>query len=173
MRVYHPVAAKRAVVVKDDDLLTKKELAQHATEIAQATLQELQTWFDNDCFRKALLKQAKKIMTSRYVSKWKWVKQTDGSWKKIIRMRLALRGFMDSEAYSLEVFAGTAKRTSQRILASEAATHKEWILASLDVDKAFLKGFTHKELAEATGEKPRGVYFLYITPGQRCNRQTV
>ena len=79
-------------------------------------------------------------------------------------MRLVLRGFMDQEAFSLETFAGTAKRTSQRILASEAASHRDWILASLDIDKAFLNGFTHKELAEATGETPRDVYFT-LPPG--------
>ena len=132
LRVYHSVAAKRAVVVKDDDLLTKKELALHAAEVAKAILQELTTWFDNDCFLKALLKNAKNIMTSRYVSKWKWIKLPDGTWVKIIRMRLVLRGFMDTEASSLDTFAGTAKRTSQRILASEAAVHEDWILASLD-----------------------------------------
>ncbi len=70
-------------------------------------------------------------------------------------MRLVLRGFMDLEAFSLDTFAGTAKRTSQRILASEAACNDDYILASLDIDKAFLKGFTYKELAEATGEKER------------------
>ena len=94
LRVYHSVAAKKAVVIKDDDILTKKELAFHAAEVAKATLQELQIWLDNDCFRKAFLKSSdgkpKNIMTSRYVSKWKWVKQPDGSMKKIIRMRLAV-----------------------------------------------------------------------------------
>ena len=58
---------------------------------------------------------------------------------------------MDIEAFSLDTFSGTAKRSSQRILASEAACHPDWITASLDVDKAFLKGFTYRELAEATG----------------------
>ena len=32
----------------------------------------------------------------------------------------------------------------------------------MDVDKAFLKGFTYKELAEATGEKERVVCFDYL-----------
>lgn len=68
------------------------------------------------------------------------------------------------EAFSLDTFSGTAKRTSQRILASEAACHEEWILASLDLDKAFLKGFTYKELAQATGEKERTVCFK-LPPG--------
>ena len=54
-------------------------------------------------------------------------------------MRLVLRGFMDWEAFSIDTFSGTAKRQSQRILASEAACHPDWILASMDVDKAFLK----------------------------------
>ena len=79
-------------------------------------------------------------------------------------MRLCLRGFMDLEAFSIDTFSGTAKRTSQRLLASEAACNPDWILASLDIDKAFLKGFTHKELAEATGENPRDVYFT-LPPG--------
>ena len=61
-----------------------------------------------------------------------------GMWKRIIRMRLVLRGFMDLEAFSLDTFSGTAKRTSQRMLASEAACNKDWSLASLDIDKAFL-----------------------------------
>ena len=83
---------------------------------------------------------------------------------KNIRMRLVLRGFFDKEAYDVETFAGTAKRCSQRILASEAACHENYIIASLDIDKAFLKGFTYAELAEATGERPRNVYFK-LPPG--------
>lgn len=97
---------------------------------------------------KCPLSKAENVMTSRYVVKWKWV-QHDGKWSRIIRMRLVLRGFMDLEAYSLDTFSGTARRQSQRIVASEAACNKEWVLASLDIDKAFLKGFTYKELAEA------------------------
>ena len=74
-------------------------------------------------------------MTSRYVAKWKMV---NGTWT--IRMRLCLRGFQDTEAYNVETFAGTASRRSQRMLASEAACNPDWIIASLDVDKAFLNG---------------------------------
>ena len=64
----------------------------------------------------------------------------------------------------MDTFAGTAKRVSQRILASEAACHEDYIIASLDIDKAFLKGFTYRELAEATGEKERTVCFT-LPPG--------
>eukprot|EP00959_Pyramimonas_sp_CCMP1952_P163572 3419771-Pyramimonas_sp.AAC.1 len=62
---------------------------------------------------------------------------------------------MDTEAFDVETFSGTARRQSQGLLASEAACHPEWILASLDIDKAFLKGLTHEELAHATGEETR------------------
>eukprot|EP00974_Lingulodinium_polyedra_P124555 11191202-Lingulodinium_polyedra.AAC.1 len=47
---------------------------------------------------------------------------------------------MDWEAFSVDAFSGAAKRSSRRILASEAACHKDWIFASLDIDKAFLRG---------------------------------
>ena len=73
--------------------------------------------------------------------------------ENVVIMRLVLRGIMDLYAFSLETFAGAARRTSQRILASEAACNDHFILASLDIDKAFLNGFTYKELAETTGEK--------------------
>eukprot|EP00974_Lingulodinium_polyedra_P126572 11198779-Lingulodinium_polyedra.AAC.1 len=71
---------------------------------------------------------------------------------------------MDWEAFSVDAFSGTAKRTSQRVLASEASCHKDWIVASLDIDKAFLKGFSYVELAQATGEQERIVCFT-LPPG--------
>merc|ERR1712217_718897 len=93
IRVYSTVEAKRAVVVKDDDLLQKWEVVKHAKEVSLATAKELQIWFDNKCFEKALLKDARNIMTSRYVVKWKWIKDPEDpkEMTKIIRMRLVLR----------------------------------------------------------------------------------
>ncbi len=164
VRVYASEKAKRAVVIKEDDLLTKKDIQENATEVSSATVTELKTWIDNKCFKKCSLKDARNVMTSRYVVKWKFAKQPDGSMKKTIRMRMCLRGFMDIEAFSVDTFSGTARRTSQRFLASEAACHKDWILASLDIDKAFLKGVTYKELAAATGERERVVCFT-LPPG--------
>ena len=93
MRVYISENTKRTVVVKEDDLLSKKELISNAPEVAKATSAELNTWFDNKCFKKCLLKNAQNIMTSRYVAKWKWIEKRDGSWSRIIRMRMVLRGF--------------------------------------------------------------------------------
>ena len=71
LRVYLSEKAKRAVVVKEDDLLTKRDLQDHAHEVSKATLAELKIWISNNCFKLRDLKDAKNIMTSRYVAKWK------------------------------------------------------------------------------------------------------
>ena len=144
MRVYVTKEIKRSVVVKADDTLNKKDLLQCLKEVAQATKDEILTWIRNNCFEIATLKEASNLMTSRYVAKWKIVQG-----KRIIRMRLCLRGFQDVEAFDVETFAGTANRRSQRILASEAACHPEWIIASLDVEKAFLKGVHIRRIVQS------------------------
>ena len=61
----------RAVVVKDDDLMTRKEILENQAGVAEATLAELKTWIANTCFKMCLIKDAGNIMTSRYVAKWK------------------------------------------------------------------------------------------------------
>ena len=72
MRVYLSSAAnKRAVVVKEDDLLTKNEMQAHAVEVSRATMTELKTWLQNHCFETCDLRYARSVMTSRYVCKWK------------------------------------------------------------------------------------------------------
>eukprot|EP00959_Pyramimonas_sp_CCMP1952_P336819 7052888-Pyramimonas_sp.AAC.1 len=62
--------------------------------------------------------------------------------ERTIRLRLVLRGPMDLEAFDVETFSGTARRSSQMLPASTAACNKQWIAASLDIDMAFLKGLT-------------------------------
>eukprot|EP00959_Pyramimonas_sp_CCMP1952_P051565 1077460-Pyramimonas_sp.AAC.1 len=99
-------------------------------------------------------------MTSRSVYTWKFVKNENGELERAIRLRLALRGFMDLEAFDVEASSGTARRSSQRLLASTAACKKQWSTASLDINTACLKGLTCQELAEATGEKgTRGAFY--------------
>eukprot|EP00959_Pyramimonas_sp_CCMP1952_P122761 2566122-Pyramimonas_sp.AAC.1 len=97
--------------------------------------------------------KASNILTSRYVYTWKFVKNEKGEMERTIQLRLVLRGFMDFEAFDVETFSGTARRSSHRLLASTAACKKQWDIASLDINMAFLKGLTYQELAEATGEK--------------------
>ena len=163
MRVYVSAAAKRAVVVKEDDLLTKADIQANPKKVAEALYSELKIWLDNRCFEMYDISKATNIMTSRYVYKWKLVK-VGTEQVRTIRLRLVLRGFMDVGGFDVETFSGTARRQSQRLLASEAACHPEWILASMDIDKAFLKGLTYEELAQATGEATRQVCFT-LPPG--------
>eukprot|EP00959_Pyramimonas_sp_CCMP1952_P330635 6923784-Pyramimonas_sp.AAC.1 len=122
MREYAPSAAKRAVVVKPDDQLTTADIAAHPKEVSKALHTELKIWLDNRCFEMYDLSQASNFMTSRCVYKWKFMKAGTENFKTI-RLRLALRGFMDTEAFDVETFAGIARSQSQRLLASEAARH--------------------------------------------------
>ena len=121
MRVYVSAASKRAVIVKEDDLLTKAEIQMNPQKISKALYTELKIWFDHKCFKLQELKYASNVMTSRYVYKWKFVKNDKGEMERTIRLRLVLRGFMGLEALSVETFAGTAKRSSQRLLARQRA----------------------------------------------------
>eukprot|EP00959_Pyramimonas_sp_CCMP1952_P332831 6969665-Pyramimonas_sp.AAC.1 len=73
--------------------------------------------------------------------------------ERLIILRLVLRGFMGLEAFDVEAFSGRARRSRQRLLANAATCNKQWIIASLDIDMAFLKGLAYQELAEATGEE--------------------
>eukprot|EP00959_Pyramimonas_sp_CCMP1952_P139019 2910241-Pyramimonas_sp.AAC.1 len=73
--------------------------------------------------------------------------------ERAIGLRLLLRAFGDLEAFDVEAFSGTARRSSRRLLASAAARGKQWIVASLGINMAFLKGLACRELAAATGEK--------------------
>ena len=164
LRVYVSAAAKRAVVVKEDDLLTKADIQANPVKVSKALYTELKTWLDNKCFKMQEISKSSNIMTSRFVYKWKFVKNEKGEMERTIRLRLVLRGFMDLEAFDVETFSGTARRSSQRLLASAAACKKEWIIASMDINMAFLKGLTYSELAEATGEKERMVCFT-LPPG--------
>ena len=73
-------------------------------------------------------------------------------------MRMTLRGFKDRDAESLETFAGTCGRMAQRLVTSETVC-RGWSLTSINVRKAFLKGFTSAELAKTTQEPERRVCF--------------
>ena len=101
---------------------------------------------------------ARNIIDSRWVPKWASEELPDGRKRKVLRMRLTVRGFKDRQAADLAKYAGTSQRSSQRIVCSEAAARK-WPLVSADISKAFLQGMSYKELAEATGEPEREVNF--------------
>eukprot|EP00959_Pyramimonas_sp_CCMP1952_P263459 5509586-Pyramimonas_sp.AAC.1 len=100
--------------------------------------------------------KASSAMTSRYACKWKFVVGEKGEMERTLRSRLVLR----------------ARRSSQRLVASTTACKKQWSIASLDINTAFLKGRTYQELAEATGEKERAVCFT-LPPGSATVLRTL
>ena len=76
--MYVSAATKRAVVVKEDVLLTKQDISSNPKQVSAALLTELKIWLDNRCFAKELLSKATNVMTSRYVYKWKFIKDPSG-----------------------------------------------------------------------------------------------
>ena len=143
--VYVSGASKTAVIKRESDLLTKQEIYSHDAEVQAATLEELKIWHKYGNFERVPLKGARNILDSRFVIKWKVkLNKTTNKNYRIIRMRMVMRGFKDWDADTLETYAGTASRLSQRLLASEVACHPGWEMISVDVEKAFLQGMTYK-----------------------------
>eukprot|EP00959_Pyramimonas_sp_CCMP1952_P224749 4699592-Pyramimonas_sp.AAC.1 len=127
VRVYITAAAKRAVVVEEDDLLTEADVQANPENISKVFLTELKTWLDNKWFQMQDIAKASNIMTSRYVYTLKFAKNEKGEIERAIRFLLVLRDFMDLEAFDVETFSGTAWRSRQRLPASTAACNKQWI----------------------------------------------
>ena len=129
--------------------------------------EEFISWIKHKCFERKPRRLARNFLDVRWVAKWKFVKASsvdkgyaldatttkreDGK-VRVIRMRMTLRGFKDWDALMLETYSGTAKRLSQKLVASEAAT-RGWAMAAIDIRKAFLKGVSYDELAKETGEQ--------------------
>eukprot|EP00959_Pyramimonas_sp_CCMP1952_P186901 3908386-Pyramimonas_sp.AAC.1 len=84
MRMYIATVAKRAAAVKEDDLLAKADLLAKPEKVPKALCAELKTWFDNPCFKMQDVSKLSNIMTSRYVYKWKFVKNEKGEMGRAI-----------------------------------------------------------------------------------------
>ena len=154
---------KKCVIERDTDVLTAADLREHWQAASAATLEELRNWVKYNTFNRKSRKGVENIMTSKHVAKWKWVDTPEGR-KRILRIRMTIRGFQDWFAHLEENYSGTASRQSQRLLCSEAACHPDWDFVTVDVEKAFLQGMTHEEIEASTGEKQRKAYFN-LPPG--------
>ena len=78
-RIYVSAASKRAVVVKEDNLLTKKGIADYPKDVADALYSELKIWLGNNCFNILDIAKAENITTSRCACKWKFVEFDKGN----------------------------------------------------------------------------------------------
>ena len=158
----------RAKIIKlDDDLLTPAEVKEHYPQVLKAMSKELQTWAKLKCFSRKSKSQARNIMDTRWVLKWKWDQPTQSisssngqqaAAVRIIRARLTIRGSKHQEKDEIARYAGTSSKLSQKLLVSEAAARK-WDIVTTDISKAFLQGVTYEELSQLTGEPLREVNF--------------
>jgi len=99
-----------SVIVKEFDALTPEELRTHANAVGDVKRKEIADLHSLGCFGRCKRRDARNLVDTRWVIRWK---EVDG--KKVIKPRLTMRGFKDS-ATSLETFAGTASRWSQRVV---------------------------------------------------------
>jgi len=116
-------ATRRAVVQRDDDVLTPEQVNENWAEVEQAMQKELQTWAKLKCFSRKPRKDARNIIDTRWVLKFKWEEPTvdatkegftnsAAAMKRIIRARLTVRGFKDVERTEIDRYAGTSTRGS-------------------------------------------------------------
>ena len=94
---------------------------------------------------------------------WKKVrKEMNGvlTWVRIIKARLTARGFRVMQAFTdkIKTCSGTATKWAQRAINAHAA-QTGYLLFSMDISVAFLKGLPFKQIAEETGDKLRVVQF--------------
>ena len=163
---------KKTVIERDTDILTAEEMIKHKTAIEAAILEELTIWVKYGTFKRVCRKPWKQnIMTSRFVAKWKWVEDSNGTKRRIIRMRMTIRGFQDWFAHLDDNFSATATRQSQKLICSECACHPDWVMVTIDIEKAFLQGLTYKEIQQSTGEPEREILFSLPTGAAAVLRQ--
>ena len=139
-------------IEREADALTPEQLKTHAKEVDEACLGELKKWCNLGALKVRNRQGSPNVMDSRWVIRFK--RMPDGS--LIVKARLCIRGFKDAQIEQLDTFAGTASRYGQRAVNIVAAT-KQWLLWSLDVSQAFLKGLTFEEVAKMLGTPLRSV----------------
>ena len=139
-------------IEREADSLTPEQLKTHAKEVDEACLSELRKWVNLGALKIRNRAGSPNIMDSRWVIRFK--RMPDSS--LIVKSRLCIRGSKDGQIEMLDTFAGTASRYGQRAVNIVAAT-KRWLLWSLDVSQAFLKGLTFEEVSQMTGTPLRSV----------------
>ena len=72
MCVYAATGAARAVVQRDDALLTADEVQKHWPEVMTAIKQELETRAKNGCTSRTQRKLSRNILDVEWVVKWKF-----------------------------------------------------------------------------------------------------
>ena len=138
-------------VDSDTDTLTEQQLINNWQDFEAADRQELGQFVSEKAFKKVALSELPEgvvIIDAVWVRKYK--RMPDGKMKA--KSRLCARGFVDRQKQERPTRSTTATRLSQRIVLSVASTH-DFILASLDVSGAFLKGLTFEKIRQILAQK--------------------
>jgi hypothetical protein len=131
---------------KDAREMTDAECLEFAPDVRVAQLKELSAWVKLQAGSPQKISEYKAEtglipVTSRWV---KTFKRKAG--KRIIKMRLVMKGFKETRQHKLITSSPTATRTSHRVVKTTSAS-RAWELWSLDISAAFLRGFSFEELA--------------------------
>ncbi len=106
---------------KDARPMTKQELTDNKIEVRQAKLKELSSWVKQSAGKPKLRSEYRQRtnldpIPSRWVEVWKF-KQG----KRIIRIRLVLKGFAERNQETLQTSSPTSSRIGHRLIYSKAA----------------------------------------------------
>ena len=148
---------------KDARPMTKQELTDNKIEVRQAKLKELSSWVKQSAGKPKLRSEYRQRtnldpIPSRWVEVWKF-KQG----KRIIRIRLVLKGFAERNQETLQTSSPTSSRIGHRLIYSKAAK-EGWEIWSIDVSSAFLRGYKFEELEQEGHHYRQPVAFLPPDP---------
>ena len=138
-------------VDQQTDTLTEDDVLQHWPLFETADREELRQFYDQNIFKKIWLgdlEEGTTVVDATWVRKFKRLPHGELAAKS----RLCAHGFLDPQRQDLPTRSTTATRLSQRLVVSAAATH-DFILASLDVSGAFLKGFTFEKVRQVLAKR--------------------
>ena len=148
--------------------LTPLELKSHADDVEKACLAELESWLKNrtcePCLASAYgAKTGLRPLPARWVIEFK-----EKIGQLIVKCRLCLKGFAESNQARLSTASPTASRLAHRLIYIFSVQNC-WPLESLDVSTAFLQGWSFDELRAAGFERqpvafkpPPGVWELLV-----------
>lgn len=154
---YDKNAQPVSVIQRVNNILSRSEALEHSEECKVAMIKELQRWCKHRAWRRRPRKESHNVLQSRWVLKWKKMKDGRG-----IKARLVVQGFQDRQV--VQNYAGTTSRWGQRLLLV-LAVQFNWKIVSLGVSEAFLRGITFAELHKADPSEPLRQVQLRIPPG--------
>ena len=140
----------------DTDVLSASDMYQNEQQIMQQDHAEIKSFVTHDVFDIKLLNASMlKSMSCTWVRRWKWKQDPETKvWKRIIKCRLCVRGFLDPQKGKLSKHSSTSTRLSQKLLCSLSCMNygSPLEVESWDVSVAFLQGFSFAEMDKVCKE---------------------